>query len=201
MVAERDRRKAPGNRTRLTGRLIRIPPRHPGGPHRCRCAGGRLLPLTIACMPEPGEVKAARNRAGMTQQQLADLLGVHVKTLRDYEKGKRARLRAGQAKLSDFIAAHPEPVKVVPQPLIEQRALAEATDMELIAALTARLAELRRALDMAQVLPVPDPPAPGTAPETAAPDSQTPPEPSASSDEEPAGSREGAESQGKGDPA
>ena len=100
----------------------------------------------------------------MTQQQLADLLGVHVKTLRDYEKGKRARLRAGQAKLSDFIAAHPEPVKVVPQPLIEQRALAEATDMELIAALTARLAELRRALDMAQILPVPDAPAPAVAP-------------------------------------
>jgi transcriptional regulator with XRE-family HTH domain len=109
-------------------------------------------------MPEPGEVKAARNRAGMTQQ-LADLLGVHVKTLRDYEKGKRARLRAGQAKLSDFIAAHPEPVKVIPQPLIEQRSLAEATDMELIAALTARLAELRRALDTAQILPVPDAPA------------------------------------------
>ncbi|MGS0687811.1 helix-turn-helix domain-containing protein [Nakamurella sp. GG22] len=133
-------------------------------------------------MPEPGEVKAARNRAGMTQQQLADLLGVHVKTLRDYEKGKRARLRAGQAKLSDFIAAHPEPVKVVPQPLIEQRALAEATDMELIAALTARLAELRRALDTAQVLPIPDPPAPVATGENPGPMSQPEPEPSATSE-------------------
>jgi transcriptional regulator with XRE-family HTH domain len=145
-------------------------------------------------MPEPGEVKAARNRAGMTQQQLADLLGVHVKTLRDYEKGKRARLRAGQAKLSDFIAAHPEPIKVVPQPLIEQRALAEATDMELIAALTARLAELRRALDTAQVLPIPDPPAPVAAQDATAPSPQGLPEPdpSASSAEEPPASEPAA---------
>ncbi len=126
----------------------------------------------------------------MTQQQLADLLGVHVKTLRDYEKGKRARLRAGQAKLSDFIAAHPEPVKVVPQPLIEQRALAEATDMELIAALTARLAELRRALDTAQVLPIPDPPAPLATEQIPEPESRPESERSAPTDgdlEAPAG--------------
>ncbi len=100
-------------------------------------------------MPEPGEVKAARNRAGLTQQQLADILGVHVKTLRDYEKGKRARLRAGQAKLADFMAAHPEPPKTVPTPAptAALRPLAEASDMELIAVLTARLALLRAAVE------------------------------------------------------
>jgi hypothetical protein len=99
-------------------------------------------------MPEPGEVKAARNRAGLTQQQLADILGVHVKTLRDYEKGKRARLRAGGAKLADFLAAHPEPQKSEPPaPTVALRPLAEASDMELIAVLTARLALLRAAVD------------------------------------------------------
>ena len=122
-------------------------------------------------MPEPGEVKAARNRAGLTQQQLADILGVHVKTLRDYEKGKRARLRAGQAKLSDFIAAHPEPQKAPPPgtPVAAPRPLAEASDMELIAVLTARLALLRAAVDG----PIPatvgamSPAAPGPAPASA----------------------------------
>ncbi len=100
-------------------------------------------------MLEPGEVKAARNRAGLTQQQLADILGVHVKTLRDFEKGKRARLRAGQAKLADFVAAHPEPEKTgpPPAPTAALRPLAEASDMELIAVLTARLALLRAAVD------------------------------------------------------
>ncbi len=100
-------------------------------------------------MAEPGEVKAARNRAGLTQQQLADILGVHVKTLRDYEKGKRTRLRAGQAKLADFIAAHPEPTKAPPPPAPAAglRPLAEASDMELIAVLTARLALLRAAVE------------------------------------------------------
>ncbi len=100
-------------------------------------------------MIEPGEVKAARNRAGLTQQQLADILGVHVKTLRDFEKGKRARLRAGQAKLADFIAANPEPqaAPAPPAPTAALRPLAEASDMELIAVLSARLALLRAAVD------------------------------------------------------
>lgn len=109
-----------------------------------------FVPVTISDMAEPGEVKAARNRAGLTQQQLADILGVHVKTLRDYEKGKRARLRVGQAKLADFIAAHPEPAApaaVSPAVASGLRPLAEASDMELIAVLTARLALLRAAVD------------------------------------------------------
>lgn len=92
-------------------------------------------------MLTPDRVTRARDAAGKTQQELADLIGVHLATITDYENGRRPGLRKGRTKLEEFVAtwlpaADPPAVDV-------DQVLRSATDLQLISALAARLDELR----------------------------------------------------------
>lgn len=58
----------------------------------------------------PSPIAEARNRLGMSQSELASLMGVSTRTLQDWEQGRRKPTGAAQMLLRVAIA-HPEALR------------------------------------------------------------------------------------------
>lgn len=77
------------------------------------CEGGAILrgqaPAARAFTVLPPDIKRIRSELGLTQEQFAALLGISVRTLRNWEQGRR--IPQGPARVLLQIAArHPEAV-------------------------------------------------------------------------------------------
>lgn len=57
-----------------------------------------------------GEAVEARNRVGMSQSAFAELMGVSVRTLQDWEQGRRTPSKAAQTLLRVALT-HPEALR------------------------------------------------------------------------------------------
>ncbi len=57
-----------------------------------------------------GDAVEARNRVGMSQNAFADLMGVSVRTLQDWEQGRRTPSKAAQTLLRVALT-HPEALR------------------------------------------------------------------------------------------
>lgn len=68
---------------------------------------GESVPgIRVRDFPEP-DVKAIRERMGLSQRRFADLIGVKPKTLQNWEQ-KRVRPTGPARTLLKIVAAHPE---------------------------------------------------------------------------------------------
>lgn len=77
-------------------------------------------------------IRAAREAAGLTQQQLANALGVTLRTVGNWERGESVP-RNREAKIRSILANH------LPGFSQDSISLERATDMELLAELAKRL--------------------------------------------------------------
>jgi putative transcriptional regulator len=83
--------------------------------------GGAILrgdqPASRILTIKPPEIKDIRDGFGLTQEQFAALLGISVRTLRNWEQGRR--VPEGPARVLLQVAAkHPEAVLDVVQPKV-----------------------------------------------------------------------------------
>ena len=79
---------------------------------------GEKVPSRIFVIQEP-DVKDIRERYNLSQSEFASLLGISVKTLQNWEQGRR--IPRGPARiLLEVAAKHPEAVWDVVRPAIEQ---------------------------------------------------------------------------------
>jgi putative transcriptional regulator len=79
---------------------------------------GEKAPSRIFVVQEP-DVKDIRERYNLSQSEFASLLGISVKTLQNWEQGRR--IPRGPARiLLEVAAKHPEAVWDVVRPAIEQ---------------------------------------------------------------------------------
>ena len=69
---------------------------------------GEIAPARVTTYPEP-DVKRIRKRFGLSQEQFANLLGIKVGTLRNWEQGRRFPRGAARVLLT-IVDKHPEVV-------------------------------------------------------------------------------------------
>lgn len=79
---------------------------------------GEIPPARVTTFPEP-DVRAIRKKHGLSQEQFANLLGIKIGTLRNWEQGRRSPTGAARVLLT-IADKHPEVVLNIVQETVSQ---------------------------------------------------------------------------------
>jgi putative transcriptional regulator len=79
---------------------------------------GEIPPARVTTFPEP-DVRGIRKKHGLSQEQFANLLGVKIGTLRNWEQGRRSPRGAARVLLT-IADKHPEVVSTIVREAMNQ---------------------------------------------------------------------------------